>query len=188
MDEPTDPRYWSEDARLILIEAQLARIEKKVDYLIALVSKALSPHDLKMVVTQQGDPMAQTFRVQMAPKRSAKPKAVGTPIQLTGSGPVSIFLDPVDATGKDVPVTDPTKHAGSLVASPAAAFSITTGADTLHYTAVIPQATPPSTTITLTGKDHSADDSFPDLEATQALITPAAPLPADLVIKVTIGQ
>ncbi len=124
--------------------------------------------------------------VKMKPK-SGQPESVGTPIQLVAPGPITLILDPIDADGDDVPVMDPANHQGTLTVDNTAAFVITPGPDSLHYSAVVPKGTPPSTTVTLTGTDHAVDGSFPDLSATQVLITPVAPLPADLKIVVSIG-
>lgn len=126
------------------------------------------------------------FKAKMGPK--GKRQAVGpTPIQLPGTGTVEIFLDPIDAQGNDVPVTNPANHQGTLTADNTAAFVITPGVDSLHWSAVVPQGTPPSTHVMLSATDHAVDGSFPDLAASQEIITPAAPLPADLKINITFG-
>lgn len=129
-----------------------------------------------------------TIHVKMGPKGSAKSKgAVGPPIQLTGSGPIGIVLDPVDSSGADVvPTPD---MVGTLVDSatpPLTTVAQTT--DTLHYTDTIPAGTPASTVFTLVG---GLTGNFPasPLAASQQFTTPPSPpnLPADLVLKVTIG-
>lgn len=129
--------------------------------------------------------MAQ-FKCKLGPKGAKK--AVGpTPIQIPGTGSIDIVLQPIDAQGNDVPVTDPANHQTTLTADNATAFKITAGSDTLHYTAVVPKGTLGSTKVMLSATDHAADGSFPDLAASQEVITPPTPPPADLKINITFG-
>jgi len=169
----------------------LARIAAALERIAANTKPEAEPSDMKIRVTTSpitsGENAMADFHCKMGPKTGAKKLVAPTPIQLKVPGPINIFLDPIDAQGNDVPVTNPANHQGTLTVDNPAAFVVSPGADTLHFTAVVPKGTPPSTSITLSATDHAADGSFPDLAAQQVVITPAAPLPSDLKINISFG-
>ncbi len=164
------------------IRERFIRLERKLDALIALVTGAGIPADLKLKLEEN---MTATQHVKMGPKSGAK-KMTGPPIQLPPSGGIGLVLDPIDATGADVvPTSD---MAGTLTVDNAAAFVIVAGADSLHYTGTVPAGTPAGTTFTVTAGLTGTFPASP-LSATQQFTTPSTPptLPADLKINVSIG-
>jgi hypothetical protein len=169
------------DNLLSLLKDTAALVDRYIVFL-----EGQKPVDLKIVATQEKS--MSLYHVKMGPKGRGK-GAAGTPIQLTNLDPVSIFLDPVDSKGNDLPVTP--DMIGTL-ADDQSPTGVVAGTDTLHYTETIPAGTPASTQITLMGGMTSSltPPGFAPLGATQVLITPTSPavLPADLIIKVTLGN
>jgi hypothetical protein len=163
-----------------------------LDFLEALIAllRRSTMADLRIGVTKGASTMTapMTRHVKMGPATKVK-KAAGPPFQIPpGTTSLNIVLDPIDAQGNDVPITPASlpNLAGTLT-DDLTPTGIAAGPDSLHYTETIPAGTPPSTQITLKGGLHANDSSFPDLSATDVLITPPAALPADLKILVQIG-
>lgn len=176
------------------IRRTLRRIEDKIDAQSALLTQLYAlltgrgvPDDLKILISKGEDMPPITRHVKMGPAKGSPKKLAGAPFHIPpGTTALVIILDPIDATGADV---TPTPDMVGTLTDSLTPTGVVAGADTFHYTETIPAGTPASTQITLTGglTSNLTPPAFQPLSATDVLITPPVPLPADLKITVSIG-
>jgi len=101
----------------------------------------------------------------------------------------TIQIQVVDASGTPIPGFDPSTVTSTFVSDTPAVFAITAGADSLHYSASIPAATPQGTvtneTATVTFVAGAPGPFSATVQTTINLPVPPPPTPAGINVVIT---